>query len=83
MYVKIRFTKRVQFFEQRKDPTYPADVEEAQAIFHEHREFLMTSMLEGQDGLDWTQAPMLNYFKSKFPVCNTIREWDSSDPILG
>ena len=53
---------------QRKDPAYPADVDEACAIFHEHRDFLVTSMLEGQEELDWRQTPMLKYFQSKFPV---------------
>lgn len=37
-------------------------------MFHEHKDFLITSMLEGQDGLDWTQAPILHYFKMTFPV---------------
>ena len=62
------YAKGEQYFTQRKDPAYPADVDEARAIFHEHREFLMTSMLEGQDGLDWIDTPILAYFKSEFPV---------------
>ena len=41
------------------------DVREA---FHEHRGFLITSMLECQEGLDWAQTPMLNYYESNFPV---------------
>lgn len=28
----------------------------------------MTSMLEGQEGLEWERSPMLRYFKRKFPV---------------
>lgn len=41
------------------------DVREA---FHDARGFLITSMLECQEGLDWAQTPMLNYYESKFPV---------------
>ena len=57
-----------QYCAQSKNPSYPTDVDEAREIFHEHQEFLMTSMLEGQDGLDWMQTPMLKYFKMQFPV---------------
>ncbi|KAL6721571.1 hypothetical protein ACLMJK_000675 [Lecanora helva] len=64
-----KYVKKVfqAYFSQRKDPTHPADVDEARAMFHEHREFLMTSMLEGQDGINWLDAPMLAYFRSEYP----------------
>ena len=43
-------------------------MDDVQEAFHEHREFLITSMLECQEGLDWAQTPMLNYYESKFSV---------------
>lgn len=43
------------------------DTSEVCAAFHEHREFLITSMLEGQEDLEWQGSPMLRYFKNKFP----------------
>ena len=46
-----------------------SDVDDVREAFHEHRGFLITSMLECQEGLDWAQTPMLNYYESKFPVC--------------
>lgn len=42
------------------------DVDAVREAFHEHRGFLITSMLECQEGLDWAQTPMLNYYESKF-----------------
>ncbi|CAF9943401.1 MAG: hypothetical protein ALECFALPRED_000294 [Alectoria fallacina] len=44
-----------------------SDVDDVREAFHEHRGFLITSMLECQEGLDWAQTPMLNYYESKFP----------------
>ncbi|MCJ1281584.1 hypothetical protein MMC26_000904 [Xylographa opegraphella] len=35
--------------------------------FYHHREFLIKSMLEGQEGLEWKESPALRHFKSKFP----------------
>lgn len=43
-----------------------SDVDEVREAFHEHRGFLITSMLECQEGLDWAQTPMLNYYESRF-----------------
>ena len=45
-----------------------SDVDDVREAFHEHRGFLITSMLECQEGLDWAQTPMLNYYESKFSV---------------
>ena len=45
-----------------------SDVDDVREAFHEHRSFLITSMLECQEGLDWAQTPMLNYYESKFSV---------------
>ncbi|KAM0800179.1 hypothetical protein BDR22DRAFT_821937 [Usnea florida] len=44
-----------------------SDVDDVREAFHEHRGFLITSMLECQEGLDWAQTPMLNYYEMKFP----------------
>lgn len=43
-----------------------SDADDVREAFHEHRAFLITSMLECQEGLDWAQTPMLNYYESKF-----------------
>ena len=49
---------------------------EVQDGFDDHREFLVTSMLEGQElGNCWAKAPMLNYFKQKFPVCTVFPDY--------
>lgn len=45
-----------------------SDADDVREAFHEHRGFLITSMLECQEGLDWAQTPMLNYYESKFSV---------------
>lgn len=42
--------------------------------FDDHRHFLITSMLEGQElGSDWAKAPMLRYYKQYFPVCQITK----------
>ena len=51
-----------------------SDVDDVREAFHEHRGFLITSMLECQEGLDWAQTPMLSYYELKFPVRNTDKE---------
>ena len=43
------------------------DVEDVRDGFHEHRQFLISSMLDVQDQESWEQAPMYRYFKSNFP----------------
>ena len=53
-----------------KHPTRFADVDDARNGFHEHRDFLIASMLEGQEGLDWTGTPIMKYFQLHFPVRN-------------
>ena len=35
--------------------------------FYHHREFLMKSMLEGQEGLPWLDSPVLRHYRQKFP----------------
>lgn len=43
----------------------------------------MTSMLEGQEGLDWWNSPMLQYFKHNFVVNFTLSlyHWKQSTNI--
>ncbi|KAI7257891.1 hypothetical protein KC345_g10665 [Hortaea werneckii] len=42
-------------------------VEEARGIIEDHRDFLITSMLGGKEGMDWKQNPLYLYFKKTFP----------------
>ena len=58
----------MQYVGQGRGSNPLSDVDDVREAFHEHREFLITSMLDSQEGLDWDQTPMLNYFKWKFPV---------------
>jgi hypothetical protein len=44
------------------------DESEGVEAFHRHCDFFITSMLEGQEGLDWLNSPMYFYFKQEFPV---------------
>ena len=49
---------------------------EVQGGFDDHRCFLITSMLEGQElGSNWAKAPMLSYFKYKFSVGIRLCSW--------
>ncbi|KAL8930585.1 MAG: hypothetical protein Q9208_000455 [Pyrenodesmia sp. 3 TL-2023] len=41
----------------------PPDPETFIRRFHSHSRFLITSMLEGQDNLDWRKSPFLRYFQ--------------------
>ena len=36
--------------------------------FYQHRAFLIKSMLEGQEGLDWEVSPIFRHFERKFTV---------------
>lgn len=50
-------------------------VESAEALFDEHRYFLIASMLSGKEGLDWGKVPLFDYMKTKFPDdAKVIRE---------
>ena len=50
--------------------------------FYHHRDFLIKSMLEGQEGLEWKESPVLRHFKSKFPVCLQPACDQSYAPVL-
>ena len=43
-------------------------IEDVCQRFYYHHNFLMKSMLEGQEGLDWTDTPIFHHLKDKFPV---------------
>ena len=70
---QARLLKRVQYLASGKSPRL-SDVDDVRDAFHEHRGFLITSMLECQEGLDWVQTPMLNYYESNFAV-GQMRTW--------
>ncbi|KAL9131829.1 MAG: hypothetical protein Q9217_000356 [Psora testacea] len=55
------------YFAIGRYPTRFADAEDVREGFDEHREFLIASMLEGQEGLNWRGTPMLRYFQLTFP----------------
>ena len=57
-----------QYLSRGQNFTSLNDVDDVREAFHEHRKYLMTSMLDDQEGLNWDGSPMLNYFKWKFPV---------------
>ena len=44
------------------------DPEVAAGIFRKHRRFLLTSMLAGGEGLNWTKNPLFRYLGEHFPV---------------
>ncbi|KAI7211524.1 hypothetical protein KC333_g7636 [Hortaea werneckii] len=41
--------------------------EEARGMIEDHRDFLITSMLGGKEGMDWKKNPLYLYFKKTFP----------------
>ena len=58
------------------------DIDDVREGFHQHREFLIKSMLEGQEGLDWESSPIFRHFKRTFRVRKSYREarrWLISD----
>ncbi|KAI7461050.1 hypothetical protein KC351_g16972 [Hortaea werneckii] len=42
-------------------------MEEARGIIEDHRDFLITSMLGGKEGMDWKKNPLYLCFKKTFP----------------
>lgn len=60
--------KVVQYLAYKGTSVHFADIDDVREAFHSHREFLITSMIEGQDGLDWADTPMWSYFKLMFSV---------------
>ena len=43
------------------------DIDDVREGFHEHREFLISAILDAQEGDEWEQTPMYRFFKMKFP----------------
>ena len=62
------WAETIQYLLQGKNYLCRADEDEVCEGFHEHSEFLITSMLEGQEGLVWQNSPMFQYLKHKFMV---------------
>ena len=58
----------IQYLTRGQNFTPLNDVDDVREAFHEHSKYLVTSMLDDQEGLNWDGSPMLNYFKWKFPV---------------
>ena len=58
----------IQYLSRGQNFTSLNDVDDVREAFHEHSKYLMTSMLDDQEGLNWEGSPMLNYLKWKFPV---------------
>ncbi|KAI4243573.1 MAG: hypothetical protein L6R40_003396 [Gallowayella cf. fulva] len=61
---------RSAFYDYRLPGKQQRQLEPEVAVekFHSHARFLVTSMLEGQDGLDWHESPYLRYYKHHFQV---------------
>lgn len=57
-----------QFLVSRNNFCGRKSVHEVRVGYNSHREFMITSMLEGQGGLDWQASPMLSYFENESPV---------------
>lgn len=45
------------------------DREEAAEIFYKHRLFLIMSMLSRAQGIGWSNTPLYQHMKNRFPVC--------------
>lgn len=56
--------RQIQFLVSRNNVRRRKSVDEVRVGYNSHREFMITSMLEGQGGLDWQASPMLSYFKN-------------------
>ena len=61
-----------KFLASPKNCLRRSSIDDVRDGFHSHCEFLIASMLEGQEGLDWSQNPMLQYYKKQFPVSNAM-----------
>ena len=61
-------TSFLQYHMQAKFPELFVDVTDVREGFETHRHFLISSILEGQEGIVWNEAPLLKYFAIRFPV---------------
>ena len=69
-------TNSLQYLSQAGNPARFSDIEDVREAFHEHRMFLITSMLEGQEGVHWLNTPLFAYFKKNFPVSRVTQVFD-------
>lgn len=60
--------RQIQFLVSRNNVRRRKSVDEVRVGYNSYREFMITSMLEGQGGLGWQASPMLSYFKNISPV---------------
>lgn len=44
-----------------------SEIQEAMELFHRHREFLISSMLTGKEGMAWSGNPLYKHLYKKFP----------------
>lgn len=58
----------LQYLASRKGNNCFNDIDDVRKSADEHRHFIITSMIEGQENLDWVDTPMMRYYESKFPV---------------
>ncbi|KAG8530350.1 uncharacterized protein KY384_004852 [Bacidia gigantensis] len=70
-----------------KYPARFADVDDVRDSFHNHRDFLITSMLEGQEGIQWTDSAVFAYFNGQFPddvkrISSRVFETIPPDPVI-
>ena len=63
-----QFAELVKFLVSPDNFCGRKNVDEVHFGYITHREFMITSMLEGQGGLDWQASPMLSYFENESPV---------------
>lgn len=64
-------TNLPQYLATGAHPTRFADVEDVKDGFNEHREFLISQMLQKHEGINWEGSPIANYFLENFPVRTT------------
>ena len=54
--------------DDKGNPLRRMGADDAREGFHGHAQFIITSMLEGQECADWGNSPYLRYYKAQFPV---------------
>ncbi|KAL1953988.1 hypothetical protein VTO42DRAFT_1874 [Malbranchea cinnamomea] len=67
---KRRWNPKVDFlFQEYTKHTHGAceDAEDSAEVFYKHREFLITQMLRGKEGVDWPVTPIYAHLRQKFP----------------
>jgi len=63
------YANDIQYVSSGKNYLNRTGTSEVQDGFDDHRQFFITSILEGQElGHDWARAPLLRYYKHYYPV---------------